>query len=112
MQISLEMLTDMRKATLLTGQLSQVQVNSLRMYPMIYFNDVKRSTMRYDIVVDPAATANGKQSEIRYEVEFKEEGQPTHLDKYLTALKSSVHLILWPEVRVVVEDVTNKKTYE
>ena len=102
----------MRKLTLITGQLSEVQIKNLKMYPLIYFDDVKEVTMSYDIVTDPAAALPGKGSQILYEIEFNEDANPSMIDKRMMALRSSVQFILWSNVTVVVVDKKTKKSYE
>jgi len=94
---------DLTKAALLSGSLSDIHLNSMKMYPLVCFNEVVSSEMSYDIQLDRKSEVLSK---ISYFLEFAEGGLPDTEEsaKRVKYLQDAVAALLWNEVVVEVFD--------
>jgi hypothetical protein len=103
-----EILNDLKRGILLTGRLSEVHVKTLQAVPFIFFDEVGSVSISYDISTDTSGAMPGLGSKIAFVISFKGDYQPDLLKDRVAALKNTVKTILWPEVKVIVEDSKGK----
>jgi hypothetical protein len=107
-------LENLRRGVILSGQLSEIHVKTLKMLPFIFFDEVETVEIDYDIKTIKDEPVRGldpiyNDSSIKFTISFKdlEKTDTTYdidlLDKRLHALTKSVHTLLWPQVSIVVQ---------
>jgi len=103
-----QILEDLKKGVLLTGRLSEVHEKTFRMIPFIFFDEVSKVEISYDIVTDSNGSMPGLGSKIVFTISFKDGYDPDLLDKRVGALRNTVKTTLWSEVEVKVFDGKGK----
>ncbi len=92
-----EILDDMRKITMLTGEISSVHEESLKNWPYITFDNVKEVKINYDLTKEYTQT-NGE-GFVEFDVKAEEKEYPALAYESLVAW---VRDIFWKEIKVVV----------
>lgn len=108
MQITPEILSDLRKLVLITGNLSEVHINTLKTAPFIFFDKVKEVQISHNIKAEDSSGMPGLGSQVGFVIFFEEDYSPDLLKERTLALKNTVHTILWPEVSVTITDSNGK----
>jgi hypothetical protein len=102
---------DMAKLTLLSNRLNEIQEKNLKMYPFVFFNDVKSAIMDYDLAkVDDNGGVRAGEHHVTYRIEVPRDAQD-NVEKRCKALENGVRLWLWNDLKVVVY-LNNLKVYE
>jgi hypothetical protein len=92
-------LEDMRKITMLTGEISSVHQNSLTKWPYIIFDDVQNVEIKYDLSQD---TWRGfGQNWIQFHITASK-NETLDLEKRCEMLDSWVKDMLWNEIETTV----------
>lgn len=112
-----EVVAEMARLTILSNKLNDIQMQNLKMYPFIFFDNINRITMDYDLsnTMDVSTEEDSKEVDISYEVVSKTQRmhvtyhletetvvQQTHMKTRFSHLESSVHTLLWKEINVIV----------
>ena len=107
-----EMLEDLKRGIILTGRLSEVHIKTLKTAPFIFFDEVEKVEMSYDINTDPAAAVPGVGSKVIYTLHFLNDFENTMMKERVSALVKTTKHMLWPEMSVLVLDKNGKKIVE
>lgn len=101
----------MAALVLSSGRLSEFHERNLKMYPLIYFNDVKEVKIEYDLAVRHDAEVDNKNNLtlkkplqnciVSYFLTLDESLQD-NLQKRLDALEHSVKVLLWKDLPVEI----------
>jgi len=101
----------MAALVLSSGRLSEFHEKNLKMYPMIYFNDVKEVKIEYDLAVRHDAEVDSKNNLtlkkplqnciISYFLKLDESLQDS-VQKRFDALEGSVRNLLWKDLPVEI----------
>lgn len=103
-----KVLQDLKKIVMLTGQLSEVHVSTLKNSPFIFFDGLKKLELSYDIKVGDTAGMPGMGSKVAFVLHLDKSTPNDFMEKRVSALKKTVHAILWPEVMVSITDENGK----
>lgn len=109
---------DQAKLALASNRISDVQEKNLKMYPLIFFNEVKKATIDYDFTNDQTVDTeeDKKKLEIKYKfkklytghfrvsyfLELDEKANEVNLDKRFIAIEGAVRNLFWNETKVQV----------
>src|SRR5271168_726111 len=107
-----ELLSEMARLTALSGRISDVQEKNLKLFPMVFFNDVDVCKIDYDLshkqdVLEDiegnlAISAPAKNHFVAYHLTLNETSNTFGLDKRYEALEKSVRTLFWTDVSVEV----------
>jgi len=98
-----ELLEDMKKASILTGRLSDVQLNTLLRMPLIVLDKIESVSMKHDIVLDP----NDKRaSSVIYSLKSSQEIIVD--EEKLKLLSGLISNLFWPGIVISIKQ--GKKT--
>ncbi|MEM4601887.1 MAG: hypothetical protein QW808_03195 [Desulfurococcaceae archaeon] len=95
----IQLLEDLKKGVILSGRLSELHYNNLKMYPFIFFDGLKKCEMILNINTDPNTSAP---SVISYILFFNKKKRNDNMKVRCDALKQSVKTLLWDDVQVEV----------
>ena len=109
---TLSLLSEMAALTALSGRINEVQERNLKMFPLVFFNDVLECRVDYDLshksdVVEDELTnkliinAPTRNCYVAYYLTL-DEAANTDLDKRYMALEKSVRTLFWSDVVVEV----------
>jgi uncharacterized lipoprotein YajG len=62
---------ELAMGSILTGQISEVHIKNMKMYPFIFLDDVSQAEIAYDIITDTINVTPGKKSTVSYTLGFK-----------------------------------------
>lgn len=97
-------IADLTKLGLFFGRISEVHMENLKAFPFIFFNDVLKATMDYEI-----ATKKDQDSTISYDVHVSKEND--HLEHRYKAIETAVRDLFWKEMKVRVS-INGKEVYK
>lgn len=104
-----DILTDLKKMVILTGQISDPQIKTLQACPFIFFDNLDNVSISYNIVTDTSGDMPGLGSKVNFTLNFKDKYEPDqHHDKRIQALMNTVYTMLWPEVEIFIVDQDGK----
>lgn len=94
------MLEDMRKITMLTGEISSVHEESLQKWPYIIFDNVQNVEIKYDLTKE--YTQETGEGYVIYRLEIPPENVPKEEEfvKLCKILTSWVRDMLWDDIKV------------
>lgn len=98
MSIDLE---ELRKITLITGRLSEVHIKTFEKSPFIFFDNLEKVEIHYDIKTDERSSSG--LSWIKFELYGENLDTQDLLGKRVNALKKTVKSLLWNEIDVIVK---------
>lgn len=131
-KVTEQQIREMAKLSLASNRISEVQEKNLKMYPLIFFDSVKKAEIDYDFTNNQTVETeeDRKNLEIKYKfnkldtkhfrvsyyltVEDTLTGftaQNEHMDKRFKALEDSVRNLFWKETKVEVF-INGVKQYE
>jgi hypothetical protein len=106
-------LEDLRKITMLTGELSSVHQESLQSWPLILFDDVKNVEIKYDLTKDRIKEVG--EGYIYFDIETNEKYEfKDECEKEIERSKILVDWVrdmFWPEIFVRVT-INNRYIYD
>jgi hypothetical protein len=101
----------MAALVLTSGRLSEFHEKNLRMYPLIYFDQVREIVLDYDLSIRHDAEVDDKNNVkvkkplqhcfISYNLKINEDANQ-HLPKRFEALENSVRTLLWKELPIEI----------
>lgn len=93
-------LEDMRKITMLTGEISSVHEESLQKWPYIIFNNIQNVEIKYDLTKE--YTQETGEGYVIYSLEIAPEHVPKEEEfvKLCKILTSWVRDMLWDDIKV------------
>jgi hypothetical protein len=98
-----EILKEMGHLTALSGRICDLQIHNLKMYSLVFFEDVTEAKIEYDLMpiktVDDEPVKNNLL--ISYFLTLNETSN-NNLDKRFLALEKSVRTIFWNDVTIEV----------
>lgn len=96
-------LDDLRKMVLVTGQLSSVHVNTLRSAPLVFFDNLDHVKISYNI-----DTENPVSSVVEFQLVFNSDHIKDDIwEKRVDALKNTVKTILWKDIKINIIETVN-----
>lgn len=97
---------DMRKLTMLTGQLSSVHEETLYMWPLILFNNIEKIEIKYDLTKE--YTQEAGEGYIIYKIDILPENIPGDdlFYRRCEMLADWVRNMLWNDIKVEIETKT------
>jgi len=97
-----EILDDMRRITILTGEISSVHEESLKKWPYVVFDDVKDVQIKYDLTKD--YTKEVGEGYVVFEIDMSEEKIPKDEDfkKRCEMIAQWARDMFWSEIKVEV----------
>lgn len=111
-----ETVKEMAKLSVLSNRISEVQEKNLKMYPFVFFNEVKSAAIDYDLA-HRATEGNGDggpiakfDSRVSYHLELNESANPQQ-DKRFSCIEGAVRVLFWKDIKVEVY-FNGKKAYE
>ena len=110
-------LREMAKLSLLNNKINPIQEKNLKMFPLVFFNDVKEVKIDYDLT--NLAMINTEEDAEKVEINYKignvetkhfrvsyhvtlDEANNTNLEKRFEALKVAVRNLFWNNIKVEV----------
>lgn len=99
---------DLMKGTVMTGNLSEVHVKNLKMYPFIFLDEIKEASISYDIVTDPSAALPGAKSRIEFTLSFAEGFPKDDMRNGIENLEKAIEILMAHKVTVIVKDKNGK----
>lgn len=100
-----EIIDDMRRITMLTGEISSIHIKSLRQWCFVVFDGVESVEIEYDLTKDTTKSVgegfvNFKMNASNIELaDFKKQGE---FGKRCQTLATWVRNMFWPEIRVTM----------
>lgn len=107
-----QVLEDLKRGVILTGRLSEVHVKTLKTAPFIFFDELEKVELSYDINTDPAAAVPGVGSKVIYTLHFLNDFENGMLNERVSALVKTTKHMLWPDMSVLVLGKNGKKLVE
>ena len=101
--ITAEMLKEMAQLTALSGRISSIQIHNLKMFPLIFFDEVQEVRISYDLL--PIKTVEDEPVKNNLLVAYHlglDESKNEDLDKRYSALEKSVRTLFWTDVTIEV----------
>jgi hypothetical protein len=94
---------DMALLTVLSNKISSVQEKNMKMYPFIFFNEVKEARLEYDLerVKTVKDEAEKNASTVSYYLTL-DEAKNGNLDFRFKALESAIRVLFWSDVTVEI----------
>jgi hypothetical protein len=91
---------DMRKLTMLTGQLSSVHEETLYTWPLILFDNIENIEIKYDLTKE--YTQEAGEGYVIYKLEIPPENVPKEIEfvRLCKILTSWVRNMLWDDIKV------------
>lgn len=96
--MDLKYLEELKQGVILTGMLSEVHVESYKMYPHIFFDYLKSAEVSWDIDTDNLT----QRSNVDYSLTFNDGYEPDLLKERVNALVNSTRFLLWKDLAVNV----------
>lgn len=99
-------LREMAKLTILSNRLSEVHEKNLKMYPLVFFNNVRKVTIGYDfsqleIKMDDKEQPKRNAGLVEFCLDLSLDGND-NLDKRFSALEMATRNLFWPTTKVKV----------
>lgn len=99
-----QQLKEMAQLTVLSNRVSELQEHNLKMFPLVFFDNVKSIKIEYDL--ERKKTANDEtdlnNSIVSYYMKIESPESLTNIDKRFEALQNSVRTLFWSDVTVEV----------
>lgn len=102
-----------KKMAILSGKLSDFQLNNLKMWPFVVFDNLSVASVHYDLQKDlkiKDATNDSvehfpsvKKGVILYNLKFKDDAEIPNVEKRVTDLRNWIKTLLWGDVEVLFE---------
>ena len=106
-----QQIRDMAKLSVLSNRINEIQEKNLKMYPFVFFNDVKSVKIEYDLSrTDREENKNPQDHHITYQLELNEDSN-SQLDKRFFAIEEATRVLFWKDLKVRVF-FNGKKAYE
>lgn len=106
-----ELLSEMARLTTLSGRISDVQIRNLKMFPLVFFDQVQEVKIDYDVshksdVLEDTSgnlviNAPTRNNYVAYYLTL-DESKNADLDKRYLALEKSVRTLFWNDLSVEV----------
>lgn len=95
---------EMAKLTMLSNKINEIQEKNLKMFPLVFFNGVRKVVIDYDLTVnktldDTPATTN---SWVHYDLTIDETQENPKLDFRFEHLEKNVRNLFWNNVKIKV----------
>jgi hypothetical protein len=104
-------LREMAQLSVLSNRISEIQEKNLKMYPFVFFNDVKSVKIEFDLSkVDDNGLMNHGDHHVTYFLDVLEETNPQP-EKRMSAIEAATRTLFWNDLKVRVV-VNGKLAYE
>jgi hypothetical protein len=101
----------MAQLSVLSNRINEIQEKNLKMYPFVFFNDVKSVKIEFDLSkVDDNGLMNHGDHHVTYFLDMFEESND-QMDRRMAAIEASVRSLFWNDLKVRVV-VNGKLAYE
>ena len=101
----------MAQLSVLSNRISEIQEKNLKMYPFVFFNDVKSVRIEFDLSkVDDNGLMNHADHHVTYLLDVLE-GSNANLDRRMAAIEASTRSLFWNDLKVRVV-INGKLAYE
>lgn len=107
-----ELLSEMARLTTLSGRISDVQIRNLKMFPLVFFDQINEVKIDYDLshksdVLEDTSgnlivNAPTRNNYVAYYLTLDQSKNTTDLDKRYVALEKSVRTLFWTDLSVEV----------
>ncbi len=104
---------DMAKLTIMSNQISEIQLKNMKMYPFIFFEGVKSVTLDFnlqrvdDVLVDKLQNLTLNKpinaSYVKYSLVIDESVAQPNIDRRYAALESSIRSLFWKNITVEIQ---------
>ena len=105
------LIKDLATGSIMTGMVSEVHINNMKMYPFIFLDNVDSAEISYNIVVDPSASP-GTKSSIAYSLRFIENVVPETLSGGAENLKKALSALFTQNIRLILKDHNEQLLWE
>jgi hypothetical protein len=104
-------LREMAQLSVLSNRINEIQEKNLKMYPFVFFNDVKSVKIEFDLSkVDDNGLMNHGDHHVTYFLDVLEESN-NQLDRRMAAIEASTRSLFWNDLKVRVV-MNGKLAYE
>ena len=106
-------LKEMAQLTVFANRISEVQEKNLKMFPFVFFMNVKEVSINYDLghgVSEDLKEVHHK-SFVSYDLTLDDSIVDINLERRFLALESSVRHLFWNDIRVQIM-FNGKRVYE
>lgn len=95
---------ELAMGSILTGQISEIHLSNMRMYPFIFLDNVSEAEISYDIVTDPANAAPGKRSTVSYCLSFSSQPSAESLSLGKSNLEKALSVLFSQDIVVILRN--------
>jgi hypothetical protein len=95
---------ELAMGSIFSGQISEVHLNNMKLYPFIFIDDVSQVEISYDIITDPANAEPGKKSTVSYTVSFKSGNTPENIKDCSQNLQKALSILFSQQITVILRD--------
>lgn len=100
----LSLTEELAMGTIFTGQISEVHLKNMKIYPFIFLDDVDEVEIAYDIITDVVNNAPGGKSTVSYSLSFKSGNNPSNLKEGHENLTKALSVLFAQPVIVILRD--------
>ena len=104
---------DMAKLTIMSNQISEIQLKNMKMYPFVFFEGVKSVTLDFnlqrvdDVLVDKLQNLTLNKpinaSYVKYSLVIDESVAQPNIERRYAALESSIRSLFWKNITVEIQ---------
>lgn len=95
---------ELAMGSILTGQISEVHILNMKMYPFVFFENLDTATVSYDVVTDPINALPGKKTTVCYTLEFKSKPLSETISEGHKNIKKALQALFSQEILLVLND--------
>lgn len=109
-----DQIREMAKLTMLSNKINPIQEKNLKMFPLVFFNGVKKAILEFDLCNGRSAEDDNRRGDGRSFVSYSlelDESLNANLEARFAHIESSVRNLFWSDTKVIV-NFNGKKVFE
>lgn len=95
---------ELAMGSIVTGQISEVHITNMKLYPFIFIDDLNEAEISYSIVTDPSSAVPGKKSTVSYSLSFNAKPDLQQLNAGKDNLQKALSVLFSQDVFVILRD--------